>query len=233
MSQAIVMGCIHAQPRSLFKNLYTGAGAWQQLDIKLQYDKAECSDSILQLKIYEEWCKKFHPEHYSVLLESERRIRKPRVSKNRDEVKWCRDHCLDWSILKETLILVEEIRYRFRSMEVVPEVLNSRVNYDDNGIVILKTILAGAFYRRYIHAEFRNIHERAKYMLPGIILESFAERSLIFNRVPDYIKDTHIEMVVNKCIEAKVEKVLIMYEKPIVIIENIPDGIKLVNTLKK
>ena len=88
MSQAVIIGCIHAQPRSLFKNLYTGGGAWKQLEIKLDYDNAECSDSILQLKIYEEWCQKFHPEHYNVAMEHDRRIRKPRVFKNRDEMKW-------------------------------------------------------------------------------------------------------------------------------------------------
>lgn len=83
-------------------------------------------------------------------------------------------------------------------MEVLPETLNSRVSYDENGIVILKTILAGAFYRKYMHVEYKNAHERTKYMLPGIITENIADRSLIYNRVPDYIKDTHIEMLINK-----------------------------------
>jgi len=118
-------------------------------------------------------------------------------------------------------------------MEVLPEILNSKVKYDENGIMILKTILAGAFYRKYIHAEYKNIHEREKYMMPGIITENVADRSLIYNRVPDYIKDTHIEMLINKCIEENVDKVLIMYEKPIVILEKIDENVKLISTLKK
>jgi HrpA-like RNA helicase len=92
MHQAIIMGCLHAQPRSLFKNIASGIGAWNQLDVKLSYDEAEGSDSIVQLKIYEEWCKKFHQEHYFVQTSSERVSRKPKVHKNRDEIKWCRDH---------------------------------------------------------------------------------------------------------------------------------------------
>jgi HrpA-like RNA helicase len=233
MSQAIIMGWLHAQPRSLFKNLFRGEGAWKQLETKLEYDKGECSDSILQLKIYEEWWEKFHEEHYEVQYDGDRRIRKPKISKNRDELRWCRERCLDWSILKETLILIEEIRHRFMNMKVLPEIVNSRVKYDENGILILKTILSGAFYRKYIHVEYKNINEREKYMNPGIIPETVADRSLIYNRVPDYIRETHIEMLINKCIEENVYKVLIMYERPIVILEMINDKLKLINALKK
>lgn len=135
--------------------------------------------------------------------------------------------------MKETLILVEEIRYRFRNLDVLPEVLNSKVPYDENGISILKTVIIGAFYRKYIHCEYRNQHERIKYMNPGIITPNFSERSVIYNKIPDYIKETHIEMLVNKCIDEKVEKVLIMYEKPIVILEKILETPQLLSVLKK
>ena len=67
------------------------------------------------------------------------------------------------------------------------------------------------------------MNERAKYMIPGIISSNIADRALIYNKVPDYIKETHIEMLINKCINDKVDKVMIMYEKPIVILERNED----------
>ena len=70
-------------------------------------------------------------------------------------------------------------------------------------------------------------------MNPGIITPNFSERSVIYNKIPDYIKETHIEMLVNKCIDEKVEKVLIMYEKPIVILEKILETPQLLSVLKK
>lgn len=55
MHQAIIIGCLHSQQRSLFKPLNRGTGAWMQLETKLKFDEGNCSDSITQLKIYEEW----------------------------------------------------------------------------------------------------------------------------------------------------------------------------------
>jgi hypothetical protein len=82
------MGCIHAQPRSIFKNIYTGGGVWKLLEHKLKYDKADGSDSIMMLKVYEIWCKKFHFEYSKCADEEDKRIRKPRIHKNKDEIKW-------------------------------------------------------------------------------------------------------------------------------------------------
>lgn len=72
-------------------------------------------------------------------------------------MQWCRDRMVDWSILKEVLILMEEIRHRFANMCGVPvETLNSRVPYDENGFTVLKIVIGGAFYRKYMKADYKN-----------------------------------------------------------------------------
>lgn len=62
MQQAIIMGCIHASPRPIFR---TNRGAYMdQVNLtKLQctYDSNRDSDSIMLLRIFNEWIHKFHP----------------------------------------------------------------------------------------------------------------------------------------------------------------------------
>lgn len=233
MNQAIVIGCLHSQQRSVFKNFNRGYAAWELLKIKLEYDNGVCSDSIMMCKVYEEWCKIFHSEHSKVTLEDDKVSRRPKVSRNRDELKWCRDRFLDWSILKETLILIEEIRYRFINLGVPADLMNSRVPYNKDGLNTLRSILSAAFYRRYIRAEYKNTHERQKFLSSKILTPAIAERSVFFSKVPDFVKEMHIQMVVNKIIDLNTEKVLIMYEKPIVTLESTDDTIKLLNNLKQ
>lgn len=69
MQQAIIMGCIHQQARPLFR---TNRGAFMdQVNLtKLQcnYDNNKDSDSIMLLRIFQEWIHKFHPhlKHKSI-----------------------------------------------------------------------------------------------------------------------------------------------------------------------
>jgi len=61
MHQAIIMGCIHSQTRSIFR----GNRNIDQINMtKLQcaYDERRDSDSIMLLKVYNEWQRRWHPE---------------------------------------------------------------------------------------------------------------------------------------------------------------------------
>ncbi|CAI2359838.1 unnamed protein product [Moneuplotes crassus] len=233
MSQAITMGCLHSQQRSMFKSIGRGHGAWSILNTKLKYDGGVCSDSIMMCRVYEEWCSQFHREHFGAYTGGDRVSRRPKVHKNRDELKWCRSIFVDWSILKETLILIEDIRFRFVNLGVQPDVLNKRVEYNEDGINTLRTVLAGAFYRRYIRSEYRNVYEREKYLKPQIIPKNVAGRSVLYSKVPDYIKEPHVQAVINNHIGLQAERVVIMYEKPIVTLEGTSDKLKLMNNLKR
>ena len=57
-----------------------------------------------------------------------------------------------------------DFRHRFFIFGVPVEVLNSRIAYDSDGYDVLKTLIAGAFYRRYVRAEYRNLDERRRYL---------------------------------------------------------------------
>ncbi|TNV71351.1 hypothetical protein FGO68_gene11326 [Halteria grandinella] len=62
MQQAIIIGCIHQQSRSIFRTVR--GGLIDQVNLtKLQcnYDNNRDSDSIMLLRIFQEWIHKFHP----------------------------------------------------------------------------------------------------------------------------------------------------------------------------
>lgn len=70
-----------------------------------------------------------------------------------EERKWCADKSLDVNILRETALMVDEVKVRFLRMNIPIQCLNSRVrvgvDYPD-GELILKTCIGGAFYSKYI-----------------------------------------------------------------------------------
>jgi len=109
--------------------------------------------------------------------------------------------------------------------------LNSRVPYDEWGCIILKVIVGGAFYRKYMKAEYKNEADLKRYVNSDLF-EGKAERCLIYNKVPDYVKEEHIKKLIHWKVNKNVEKVLISYDKPIVILENEDDQTKLVAVLK-
>ena len=143
MHQAIIMGCIHSQTTSIFR----GNRAIDQINMtKLLCgnDEKRDSDSIMLLKVYEEWQRRWHPElqHKDAQVErnkkdnlSEReRIeimryggRKLKFRLGPQEKKWCSDKSLDANILRETAIMVDEVKIRFLRMNIPFGILNSRV----------------------------------------------------------------------------------------------------------
>jgi hypothetical protein len=76
---------------------------------KLQclYDEKRDSDSIMLLRIYEEWKYKFHP--YLIHKKDEEEERKPKSFESRvfikrpliSERKWCQDRNLDLNVLRD------------------------------------------------------------------------------------------------------------------------------------
>ena len=84
-------------------------------------------------------------------------------------------------MLKEVLVLVEEIRHRFYNQGISVEALNSRQRYDQNGYIILKTVIGGAFYRKYVKSEYKNIDEIKRYNHSTVFEKEESKRSLIYN----------------------------------------------------
>ena len=87
--------------------------------LHLLYDEKRESDSIMLLRVYQEWISKFHPyllhkkedEEQQAPQRDQRRvfIKRPMVA----ERKWCNDRHLDLNVLRDVTQLVEEIRHRF------------------------------------------------------------------------------------------------------------------------
>ena len=188
------------------------------MQIKLQYDGGRESDSIMQLKIFEEGLTSFHQRYKDSNVEAGSWMRKPNIRRSEAERQWCKDKSVDWSILKEVLILMEEIRHRFSSQGIPVETLNSRVSYDDEGYTILKIVIGGAFYRKYMKAEYKNETE-LKWYVSSDLFEGKADWCLIYPRVPEYVREEHIKKLLKWKIERSVEDVKISYDKPIVILQ--------------
>lgn len=77
------------------------------------YDNGRESDSILQLRIIEEWISKFRREMNNLNSDTQKGSRKNRQRRfrrpDKAELEWCRERCLDFTILKEVAFLAEEI----------------------------------------------------------------------------------------------------------------------------
>ena len=73
------------------------------------YDDNRESDSILLLRIFEEWVNKFGKE-LMACSEQSRNFRRDRFARpSQAELQWCKDRFLDFNILKEVAFLSEEI----------------------------------------------------------------------------------------------------------------------------
>lgn len=71
-------------------------------------------------------------------------------------------------------------------------------------------------------AEYKNETELKRYVHSDLF-EGKSERCLIYNKVPDYVKEEHIKKLIHWKVNKNVEKVMISYDKPIVILENEED----------
>jgi hypothetical protein len=99
------MGCIHSQSRSIFRRCTEKIDPVNLCKLQIMYDEKRNSDSIMLLRVYQEWIHKFHPylkhkkEDEEKLPNKDRRvfIKRPLIS----EKKWCQDRNLDMNILRD------------------------------------------------------------------------------------------------------------------------------------
>jgi len=177
---------------------------------KLQcaYDERRDSDSIMLLKVYNEWQRRWHPElsykEDDMAKSKEERDRQSRRLGGRrlrcritpQERKWCNDKSLDANILRETAAMVDEVKVRFMRMNIPEKCLNSRVRTGDeypDGDLILKTCIGGAFYNRYIKAQYKNEDLLNKMRSTELFDNDDHQRALILNKVSDYISEDHLK----------------------------------------
>ena len=95
MFQAIIIGCLHSQTRSIFRRASEKVDPVNLTKLHLLYDEKRESDSIMLLRVYQEWISKFHPylrhkkedEEQQPPQRDQRRvyIKRPMVA----EKKWC------------------------------------------------------------------------------------------------------------------------------------------------
>ena len=88
-------------------------------------------------------------------------------------------------------------------------------------------MIGGAFYWKYMKSDYKNESE-LKWYVNSNLFEGNAHRCLIYNKVPDYVKEEHIWKLIHKKVNKNVEKVLISYDKPIVMLEEEKDSNKMV-----
>jgi hypothetical protein len=100
------------------------------------------------------------------------------------------------NILREVAILTEEVRNRFLRMDIPLQCLNSKVRIrEDNpaGELIMKLCIGGAFYNRYVKAAYKNEDLLLRMKNSKFFNHEEASRSLILNKVSDFINDKHLK----------------------------------------
>lgn len=104
--------------------------------------------------------------------------------------------------------MVDEVKARFMRMNIPEKCLNSRVRFGDeypDSDLILKTCIGGAFYNKYIKAQYKN-EDLLNRMRPTELFDSDEhQRSLILNQVSDYITEDHLKQFFETKFKVKVE----------------------------
>lgn len=106
-------------------------------------------------------------------------------------------------------------------MNISPQCLNSKVklwekdNYE--GELILKICIGGAFYNKYVKAAYKNEDQlnRAK-SDPKFDYEE-STRTLVLNKISDYINETHLKQFFEAKFKVAVEKILLNRDRPMII----------------
>lgn len=191
------------------------------------YDELRDSDSIMLLRVYQEWIHKFHPylkhkkedEEQQPVRGHDRRIfiKRPMIS----EKKWCQDRNLDLNVLRDVAQLVEEIRVRFTRMNISPQCLNSKVKLweKDNheGELILKICIGGAFYNKYVKAAYKNEDQLTRAKSDPKFNYSEATRTLILNKISEVINENHLKQFFEAKFKVSVEKITLNRDRPMII----------------
>lgn len=137
-----------------------------------------------------------------------------------NERKWCHDKGLDMNILREVAILTEEVRNRFIRMDIPLQCLNSKVRIrEDNpaGELIMKLCIGGAFYNRYVKAAYKNEDLLLRMKNSKFFNHEQASRSLILNKVSDFINDKHLKQFFEAKFKIPVETITVIRNSPTII----------------
>lgn len=180
------------------------------------------------LRVYQEWVHKFHPylkpkkdddEPQPKSRDADKRvfIKRPMIS----ERKWCQDRNLDLNVLRDVAQLVEEIRLRFRRMNISPQCLNSKAKIWDKdnyeGVLILKICIGGAFYSKYVKAEYKNMDQLMRAKSDPKFCQEEHSRTLILNKINEHINENHLKQFFEAKFKVSVEKVALNRDRPMII----------------
>lgn len=98
--------------------------------------------------------------------------------------------------MRETALMVDEVKNRFLRMNISLQCLNSRVRIGEeypDGEIILKTCIGGAFYSKYIKPQYKNEDLLAKMRSTALFETDDHQRALILNKIPNYITEEHLK----------------------------------------
>jgi len=116
--------------------------------------------------------------------------------------------------------MVDEIKTRFLRMNIPEKCVNSRVKFDEecqDGELILKTCICGAFYNKYIKACYKNEDMLNKLKGSELFDNNDHQRAIILNKVSDFITEDHLRQFFNMKFKVPVQKIKMSIDKPMVI----------------
>lgn len=182
LRESIIVSSMIQQQRSIFLPDTKSHPRDQYLFCKtlLEYDKGDQSDSIMMLRIYDDWENKFG-ERLHRYDKPKRLINKKNVTY--DENHWCRQRCLDPMILREVMILKDDIKRRLLKYNINEMYMSQVMDMSQTeSISRLKILIAAAFFSKYLRSEI-NMQDRimrsAETLAMNFKMDSF--RTIVVN----------------------------------------------------
>lgn len=174
------------------------------------------------LRVYQEWVNKFHAHLNKDVDDGDHGFRKRFVVGRPSSVeqKWCRDRGLDLNVLREVANLACEIRQRFLQMNISKPCLNSRVNLrgnDPHGELVIKTCIGGAFYPKYVKAQYKNEDMLMRMKNSKDFNAEEAKHSVILNAFSESIQDGQLVQYMQSKFKVPVKELKIQNDKPTVV----------------
>ena len=130
------------------------------------------------------------------------------------------DRGLDINILREVATLAEEIRHRFLRMNISTQCLNSKVKLRSDcqdGELILKTCIGGAFYSKYVRAAYKNEDMLMRMKNSKFFDADEAKHSLILNTISDEISAKSLSRFFEDKFKVPVSKISVSSDKPTIV----------------
>lgn len=87
----------------------------------------------------------------------------------------------------------------------------------DDAILILKTCIGGAFYNKYVKAAYKNDDLISKMNSARLFERDEATRSLILNKMSEYVNEDHLKQFFEGKFKIPVESIKLSVDKPTII----------------